>query len=78
VSYAFEVLSSFASNYKYIGCVDQIIDEDCNLDIFQQPASTSKLVKELVIGELLIFKCVDPKDIKCHFQWWGNMKPCFL
>ncbi len=53
---------------KYIGCIDQTIDEDCNLDIFQQIASTSKLTKELVTRKLLIFKCyqVNPKDIKCQ------------
>jgi hypothetical protein len=56
---------------KYIGCIEQTIDEDCNFDIFQQTTFTSELTKELITRELLIFKCyqVDPKDIKCHFQW---------
>jgi len=53
---------------KYIECIDQTIDEDCNLDIFQQIASISELTKELVTRKLFIFKCyqVDPKDIKCQ------------
>jgi hypothetical protein len=64
---------------EHIGCVDQTIDEDCNLDIFHQTASTSELTKELITRELLIFKCyqVDPKDIKCHFQWWGKHEAMF-
>jgi hypothetical protein len=64
---------------KYIGCVDQTIDEDCNLDIFQQTTSTSELTKELVTRKLLIFKCyqVDPKDIKCHVQWWRKHEAMF-
>jgi hypothetical protein len=36
---------------KYVGCVDQIIDEDYSLDIFQQIASTSEPTKELVTKE---------------------------
>jgi hypothetical protein len=65
---------------KFVGCVNQIGDEDFNLDNFQQIVGTDEPSKELVIRELLIFKCyqVNPKDIKCFFQWWENMKPCFL
>jgi hypothetical protein len=35
--------------------------------------------KELVTKELLVFKCyqVDPKDIKCPFQWWGRHEAMF-
>jgi hypothetical protein len=56
---------------KYVGCVDQIIDEDYSLDIFQQISSTSEPTKELVTRKLLIFRHyqMDPKDIKCLFQW---------
>ncbi len=32
------------------------VDEDCGLDIFEQIANTSELVKELVNMELLIFR----------------------
>jgi hypothetical protein len=39
-----------------IGCVDQTIDENCSLNIFQQIASISEPTKELVTRELLIFK----------------------
>jgi hypothetical protein len=62
-----------------IGCVDQTSDEDSNLDIFQQTASTIEPSKELVTKELLIFKHyqMDPKDIKCVFQWWGKHEAMF-
>jgi hypothetical protein len=42
------------------------------LDIFEQIASTSELVKELVKRELLISGRyqLDVKDIKCPLQWW--------
>ncbi len=64
---------------KSIGCVDQIIDEDYNLDIFQQIASTSEPTKELVTRELLIFRryLMDPKDIKSLLQWWGKYETMF-
>jgi len=64
---------------KYVGCVNQIIDEDYNLHIFQQIASTSEPTKELVTFELLIFRHyqMDPKDIKCLFQWWGKYEAMF-
>jgi hypothetical protein len=62
-----------------VGCVDQTIDEDCGLDIFQQTASISEPTKELVTIELLIFKHyqVDPKDIMCPLQWWGKHEAMF-
>jgi hypothetical protein len=49
-----------------------IFDQDCNLDIFEQITSISKLVKELVRRELLIFRRyqLNVKDIKCPLQWW--------
>jgi hypothetical protein len=59
---------------KFVQFVDQIVDENCSLDIFQWTTSTTEPTKELVIRELLIFKCyqVDPKNIKCPLQWWGK------
>jgi hypothetical protein len=62
-----------------IGCVDQTIDEDCGLDIFQQIVSISEPTKKLVTMELLIFKHyqVDPKDIMCPLQWWGKHEAMF-
>jgi hypothetical protein len=64
---------------KFVECVDEIGDEDSSLDIFQQIACTSEPLKELVIRELLIFKCyqMDPKDIKCHLQWWERHEVMF-
>jgi hypothetical protein len=61
---------------KFVGCVDQISDEDSSLDIFQQIVLTSEPSKELVTMELLIFK---------HYQRTSNvllnggesMNPCF-
>jgi hypothetical protein len=53
--------------------VDQnIFYQDCNLDIFEQTASTNELIEKLVKRELLIFKRyqLDVKDIKCPLQWW--------
>jgi hypothetical protein len=64
---------------EFVGCVNQTNDEDSNLYIFQQTASTSEPSKEFVTRELLIFKCyqVDPKDIKCLLQWWGKHEVMF-
>ncbi len=56
-----------------------MIDEDYNLDISQQIASTSEPTKELVTKELLICRhyLMDPKDIKCLLQWWGKYGTMF-
>jgi hypothetical protein len=64
---------------KFVGCVDQIGDEDFSLDIFQLTTSTNEPSKELVTKELVIFKRykVNPKDIKCPLQWWGKHKAMF-
>jgi hypothetical protein len=64
---------------KYVGCVDQITNEDYSLDIFQQIASTSEPTKELVTKELLIFRHyqMDPKNMKCLLQWWGKYEAMF-
>jgi hypothetical protein len=47
--------------------VDQRVEEDRSLDLFEMTTNTSELVKELVNRELLIFKHyqVDVKNIKC-------------
>jgi hypothetical protein len=49
------------------GVVDQKVEENKSLDIFEMTASTSELAMKLVNKELLIFKHyqVDVKDIKC-------------
>jgi hypothetical protein len=44
-------LAKFESVFVNIG-----VDEDCSLDIFEQIANTSELVKKLVNMELLIFR----------------------
>ncbi len=51
--------------------VDQRLDEDCTLNIFEQTASTNEPTRELVDKEFLIFKIyqMDVKDMKCPFQW---------
>jgi len=47
--------------------VDQRVEEDMSLDIFEIIISTSELAMELVNKELLIFKCyqMNVKNIKC-------------
>ncbi len=50
VSYAFKVLSSFASNDRIRWCVNQTCDKNSSLNIFQQIVSTSEPSKELVQG----------------------------
>jgi hypothetical protein len=47
--------------------VDQMVEKDRNLDIFEMTTNTSEPTTELVNRELLIFKHyqVDVKDIKC-------------
>jgi hypothetical protein len=56
-----------------MNCVGQdMLEQDCNLDIFEQTANTNEPAKELVKSELLVFKRyqLDVKDIKCPLQWW--------
>jgi hypothetical protein len=49
------------------GVVDQKVEEDKNLNIFEMIINTSELTMELVNREPIFFKCyqVDDKDIKC-------------
>jgi hypothetical protein len=57
-----------------------IFNQDCCLDIFEQTTSTNEPIKELVKRELLIFNRyqLDVKDIKCPFQWWLKHEAIFL
>jgi len=52
------------------GVVDQRVEEDKSLDIFEMITSISEPTMELVNREFLILKCyqVDVKDIKCSLQ----------
>jgi hypothetical protein len=47
--------------------IDQDVDEDCSLNIFEMIASTNEPTKEFLNKELLIFKRfeVDVQNIKC-------------
>ncbi len=49
------------------GVVDQRVEEEMSLDIFEIIIDTSELAIELVNKELLIFRCyqVNVKNIKC-------------
>jgi len=57
-----------------------IFDEDYNLDIFENIASTSEPTEEFVKRELLIFRRyqLDTMDIKYPFQWWQKHGTMFL
>ncbi len=61
------------------GLVDQGVEEDNNLDIFEMITNTIELVMELINKKLLIFKHyqVDVKDFKCPLQWWKNHENMF-
>ncbi len=69
----------FLKCYHHLHPMIESIDEDCNLDIFQQTASISEATKELVTKELFIFRHyqMDPKDIMCFLQWWGKHEAMF-
>jgi hypothetical protein len=62
------------------GVVDQRVEEDRSLDIFERTTNTNEPTTKLVNRKLLIFRHyqVDVKDIKCPLQWWEKMRPCFL
>jgi hypothetical protein len=62
------------------GVVDQRVEEDNNLDIFEMTTNISEQVTKLINKEFLIFKhyYVNVKNIKCPFQWWEKMRICFL
>ncbi len=50
--------------------IDQVVDENCYLNIFEMTTNKNELTNELVSKELLIFRRfqVNAKDIKCLFQ----------
>ncbi len=49
--------SPFASFGKFESVFANIgVDEDCNLDIFEQTTNTNELVKKLVNMKLLVFR----------------------
>jgi hypothetical protein len=59
--------------------VDQRVEEDNNLDIFEMTTNTIDLTMELINKELLILKCyqVGIKDFKCPLQWWAKHETVF-
>jgi len=54
------------------GVVDQKVEKDMSLDIFEMITNTSEPSMKLINRELLIFKhCQgDVKNIKCPMQCW--------
>jgi hypothetical protein len=60
-----------------IGFVNQRIEENHSLEIFEMTTNTSEPIKELVNQELLIFRefQMDVKKIKCPLQWWKKHEP---
>jgi hypothetical protein len=73
--------ASFGKIWK--GSVDQGVEKDINLDIFEMTTNISEPTMKLINKKvLLIFKCyqVDVKDIKCPLQRWEkheSMSPTF-
>lgn len=61
--------SSFKSLFENV-VIDQGVDEDSTLDIFEMTTKTNEPAKEYVNKELIIFWSfqVDAKDIKCVVQ----------
>jgi hypothetical protein len=61
------------------GVVDQRVEKENNLDIFEMIASTSEHATKLINRELLIFRHyqVDVKNIKCLLQWWEKYESMF-
>jgi hypothetical protein len=62
------------------GVVDERVEEDMNLDIFEMITNTSEPTTELVNRELMIFRHykLNVEDIRCPLHWWekhGNMFP---
>jgi len=62
------------------GVVEQKVEEDRNLNIFEMTTNISELVTNLVNRKLLVFRHyqVDFKDIKCPLQWWEKHESMFL
>ncbi len=62
------------------GVVEQKVEKEKSLDIFEMIARISEPTTELVNKKLLIFKCyqMDVKNIKCPLQWWEKHESMFL
>jgi hypothetical protein len=61
------------------GVVDQKVEEDMSLDIFEMTTNTSEPSMKLINKEPLIFKRyqVNVKNIKCPMQWWEKHESMF-
>jgi hypothetical protein len=61
------------------GVVNERVEEDRSLDIFEMITNTSEPTTKLVNRKLLIFRCyqVDVKNIKCPLQWWEKHESMF-
>jgi hypothetical protein len=61
------------------GVVDERVEKDMSLDIFEMTTNTSEPTTELVNRELLIFRHyqVDVKYIKCPLQWCEKHESMF-
>jgi hypothetical protein len=61
------------------GVVNQKVEKDKSLDIFEMTINTSEPTTKLVNKELLIFRCyqVDVKNIECPLQWWEKHESMF-
>ncbi len=62
------------------GVVDQKVEEDMSLDIFEMTTNTNESTMELVDTQLLIYKRyqMDVKTSNVHYNGGKNMKTCFL
>jgi hypothetical protein len=61
------------------GIVDQGVEKDNILDIFEMTTNISEPTMELINRIFLIFKHyqVDVKDMKCLSQWWEKHESMF-
>jgi hypothetical protein len=60
--------------------VEQEVEEDKSLDIFEMTTNTSELATQLVKSQILIFKHhqVMLKTTNAHYTGEKNMRICFL
>ncbi len=61
------------------GVVDERVEKDMSLCIFEMTTNASEPTTRLVNKELLIFRHyqVDVKDIKCASHWWEKHENMF-
>lgn len=59
--------------------VEQIMDANCNLDIFEMTIETNEPSKNIVKRQFLIFKRyqVDANEITCPLEWWERQAVMF-